>query len=366
MIRSCDAGSMPFFGDAERFLEGARYFESSPTEEASEYFERSILGCFLDKLRVGIEVPNYPQFRDMNKMFLEMIKGAKKTKDGYAETDILSLTPKESRMPEVSVIRRNSQQIHERIGKPFQVRICVTGPHTLSSLFTHRDPGIISRLGEMISRIVENNLFNTKHGSVGLVTLDEPTFGLLDDPLIDWGSDGREHLQTAWESVLRKAKSKKTQTCIHLHNTADELFWNVKPLDMIESHVDDPLYHTKKTKEALESTDKLLKASVCVTDFDRLVRESITATSHQKTSEIVVNEEIANIWKQLRDGKLNPEIFLESNKLMKRRLVKMVKQFGVERIPYAGPECGLGGFLTGECALGYLRRVSGAVRMANT
>jgi 5-methyltetrahydropteroyltriglutamate--homocysteine methyltransferase len=357
---------MPLFGDVERFLEGARCFESSPTEEASEYFERRILECFLDKLRVGIDVPNYPQFRDMNKMFLEMIKGAKKTKDGYTETDILSLAPKESRMPEVSVIRRNSQQIHEKIGEPFQVRICVTGPHTLSSLFPYRDERIISRLGEMILRIVENNLFDTKHGSVSLVTLDEPTFGLLDDPLIDWGSEGRERLQTAWESIFRKARSKKTQTCIHLHNTADELFWNVKHLNIIESHADDPLYHAKKTKEALESTDKFLKASVCVTDIDRLIRESITTASQQKTSEFTISEGIANTWKQFRDEKLDPEIFLESDKLMTKRLIKMVRQFGVERIPYAGPECGLGGFPTYECALGYLRRVSGVVKRANT
>jgi len=43
-------------------------------------------------------------------------------------------------------------------------------------------------------------------------------------------------------------------------------------------------------------------------------------------------------------------------------LVEMVGRFGIERVPYAGPECGLRGFPTYECALECLRRVSSAAR----
>jgi hypothetical protein len=36
--------------------------------------------------------------------------------------------------------------------------------------------------------------------------------------------------------------------------------------------------------------------------------------------------------------------------------------FGEEKIPYAGPECGLGGFPTYECAVKYLGRISSAIK----
>ncbi len=365
MIKSCDVGSLPLIGDVERFLEGATGFESSPTEKTAKYFERMIVEGFFDKLRAGIDVPNYPQFRDMNKMFLGMIDGVEKTKDGYMETGILSMRTEESCIPEVSVVKENSQQIYERISEPFHVKVCVTGPYTLSSLFIYRDKEIFSRVGAMISQIVENNLFNRKYGSVSLVAMDEPIFGLLDDPLIDRGSEGREHLRKAWESIFHRAHSKGIQTCIHLHNTADELFWEVKSLNIIESHTDDPIYQTGKTKELLESTDKFLKASVCITDFDRLIRESITTASQQKMSELTINEKIAEAWRGVKSGNLDSKAFLESDRLMKKRLIKIVNQFGVERILYAGPECGLGGFPTYECALEYLRRVSDAVKTTN-
>ena len=365
MIKSCDVGSLPLINDAERFLEGAEHFESSPTDDSAKYFEKKVVEGFLDKLNVGLDVPNYPQFRDMSRMFLGMINGVEKAKDGYMETKTLSLGPEAGHIPEVSVIKGNSQQIYERISESFQVKICVTGPYTLSSLFVYRDEEIFSRVGEMISQVVESNLFNGKYGSVSLVAIDEPIFGLLDDPLIDRGSEGREHLQKAWESILNRANSKGIQTCIHLHNTADELFWDVEPLNIIESHVDDPIYQTGKTKKLLESTDKFLKASVCITDFDRLIRESITTTSQQKIRELTINEKIAEAWSGVKSGNLDSKVFLESNRLMKKRLIKIVNQFGVERILYAGPECGLGGFPTYECALECSRRVSDAVRTAN-
>jgi 5-methyltetrahydropteroyltriglutamate--homocysteine methyltransferase len=365
MIKSCDVGSLPLIGNVERFLEGAERFESSPTDGSAKYFEKRVVKGFLDKLNVGLDVANYPQFRDMSRMFLRMIDGVEKAKDGYMETRILSLRAEESCIPEVSVVRENSQQIYERISEPFQVKVCVTGPYTLSSLFIYRDKEIFSRLGEMISQIVENNLFKEKYGSVSLVAIDEPIFGLLDDPLIDRGSEGREHLQKAWESIFHRANSKGIQTCIHLHNTADELFWEVESLNIIESHVDDPIYQTGKTKELLESTDKFLKASVCITDFDHLIRESITAVSQQKMKELTVNEKIAEAWRDIRSGKMDSKAFLESEKSMKERLTMTVNRFGVERILYAGPECGLGGFPTYECAMEYLRRVSNAIKKAS-
>ena len=194
-----------------------------------------------------------------------------------------------------------------------------------------------------------------------MVSVDEPVFGLQDDPLIDFGSGGRENLRRAWESIFHKAKSKNAQTVLHLHSTVDELFWDVDSLEVIDSHVDDPLYKMEKTKEKLESTDKFLKASIAFSEFDNLIRRRILSNSREKLTEISINEKIAEMWKGITRGRIDPEIFLEDVDVMKRRLVEIVDWFGVERVPYAGPECGLKGFPTYESAMGCLRRVSGAL-----
>jgi 5-methyltetrahydropteroyltriglutamate--homocysteine methyltransferase len=361
MIRTCDVGSFPFAGDSEKFVDGASRFSLYSADESAEFFEKKVLEGLLDKIRVGIDVPTFPQFRDMNTMFLSMLNGIEKVKDGYLETDIPSVRADKNRIAEVMVIEKHSKLIHETKGEQFEIRICVTGPYTLSSFFPYRNKNIFSRLGAVISQIAENSIFNDKYGRVSLVSVDEPLFGLQDDALIDFGSDGRENLRRAWESIFQKVKSKNAQTLMHLHNTVDELFWDVDSLDVIESHVDDPIYQMKKTKEKLESTDKFLKSSIAVSEFDNLIRQRILSSSQEKLAEISANEKVAESWTGISHGTIDPMVFLEDVDAMKMRLAKIVDMFGAERVQYAGPECGLKGFPTYESALECLKRVCSAV-----
>jgi len=361
MIKTCDSGSLPYIGSIEQFLDGAKRFSLNQTNELAEHFEKRVVESFLDKIRIGIDVPNYPQFRDMNEMFLSMMDGIEKIKGGYLETAIPSLKTDRRQIAEVLAIEMNSQMIQEQMGGPFEVRVCVTGPYTLASFFPYKDEGTFSRLGTLISQLLEQNLFSNKHGKTSLVSVDEPLFGLVDDSLIDFGSRGRDNLLSAWETIFRKVKSNNAQTMIHLHSTANPLFWDVDSLDVIDSHVDDPLHQMKKTGELLESRDKFLKASVAVNDFDTLIKKRIVTDSPEKLAESDVNERIADAWTDIKHGRINPEIFLESVDLMKSRLVKMVERFGVDRVLYAGPECGLKGYPTYETALECLRRVSSAI-----
>jgi 5-methyltetrahydropteroyltriglutamate--homocysteine methyltransferase len=365
MIKSCDVGSLPLRNDVEKFLEGAKNFSLYPDDDSVKYFEKKVIEGFLDKVEAGMNVPNYPQFRDMNEMFLAMLEGVEKMKDGYIETKTPSVTENRSHIPELTAIKRNSQIISEKKGEPFQVKVCVTGPYTLSSLFIYRDNEIFGRLGNTISQIVENNIFSGNHGSVGLVAVDEPVFGMLDDPLIDYGSEGRENLLKAWEAVFHKVMSKNVQALMHLHNTSDGLFWEVKSLNIIDSHTDDPIYQMKKTKEQLDASDKFLKASICSVEFDTLIYRRIIETSQQKMTEPTINEKIAEVWTDIKSQKTDPKIFVESIDLMNKHLVEIVGRFGMERVPYAGPECGPKGFPSYECALECLRRVASTVKSFN-
>jgi len=360
MVKSLDEGSLPFIGDFQKFLEGASNYGRA-VNDSTQFFEKKVVDGFIDKIEAGIDLPNYPQYRDMNQMFFDVIEGIGKIDGGYIETAVLTLKEGRGAIPEVSAIRNRSQEIYEKLGEPFQLRVCVVGPYTMASLFAYKDKNTVTRLGNVVAQMAETNVFNSKHGNVVLVSVEEPVFGFVDDPLLDRGSEGRENLLKAWEFIMNKVRAKGVQTCLHLHSTSDELFWEVKALNIVESHVNDSFYQAKRTKERLESTDKFLKASIAVTDFDQLIRNNIIATSKQKLNETSINEKIAETWKNITKKQIDPIIFVENAELMKERLVKIVERFGENRVPYAGPECGLKSFPTYESALECLRSVSKVV-----
>ncbi|MDH5447404.1 MAG: hypothetical protein OEY24_00975 [Candidatus Bathyarchaeota archaeon] len=334
-------------------LKGAENFAASISDASAKLFEQTVVDAFLDKLKAGIAVPAFPQFRDMNKMFLSTFEGLEKIKGGYIETGRLTLKSGYGRLPEVAAIERNAEKIHAQTGDPFQFRVCITGPYTLALFFPYKNSQTYGQLGRVLSEIIEKNVFATKQGKVALISIDEPLFGMVDDPLIDRGTEGREELLAAWESMMSDARNRNVETCIHLHCTSDDLFWAVKSLRVVESHVDDPLYEMKTTKQRLEREDKLLKASIAITDFDRLVREKLGSNAS--------DDSVAEAWKNISNGTLNPEAFLEDVGVMKKRLVRIVGRFGVERVVLAGAECGLRGFPTYASAIHCLKRVSKAV-----
>ncbi len=366
MVQTCDAGSLPFSGDFNKFSRGVKVASLTmllhPAKYSSdrEYFEDMVKESLLDKVRAGIDVPSYPQFRDMNEMFLESIRGIEKTREGYVVRGVPSLRRERLQIPEVAVLKEKSREISEEVGETLRIRVCVTGPYTLSSLFSNRGSELFTLLGDVVSKVVEENIFTNKHVEVVLVSVDEPVFGLLDEPLLDYGSEGMEGLLRVWEHVFRTIKSKKVQSCIHLHNTSNELFWQAEHLDMVESHVCDPLYAPPRTLNLLEERDKVLKASIAITDFDTLIRKSVRNGGN--VNEAALNQQVADAWTALHKGELNPVGFLEGVETMTARLKKIIKQFGVDRVPFAGPECGLRSFPTYSSAIECLKRTAIAVR----
>jgi 5-methyltetrahydropteroyltriglutamate--homocysteine methyltransferase len=363
LVESCDVGSLPFSGDFNRFLEGATGFSASSIKNSDsvKYFERRVIEAYIDKIKVGINLPNYPQFRDMNKMFLENIVGIESIKGGYIINDLLSLNKEKAFIPEVQVLKNHAKEIHEKIGQFFRIRVSITGPYTLSCLFVNKYSRIFTDLAGILLKIMQNIIFKGKHGEVDLIALDEPTFGLIDDPLLDFGSEGREALSKAWEVIFAKAQSKGVRTSLHLHDTSKNIFWDIKSLNIIESHIEDPVFFEKKTKDLLESTDKFLKASICPSNFDTLIAERLNVGSQSEVGESLINQRVAETWKGISSGKIDPTIFLESTKKMKKRLIELTNRFGIERIPYAGPECGLINFPTYECAMKCLKKTAKTV-----
>lgn len=363
---SSDVGSLPPRINSAILWSGARASQTllpllheRGGEDDFRLFEEEIVEVFADKLRAGIDIPNYPQFRDMNEMFLELIRGIEKTEAGYVTLHVPTARPGSS-IPEVDALRRNASKIRDITGADrIRIKVCVTGPYTLASFFQGKDARLFEDLGRAVAEVASRSLFDTRNAEVSLLYIDEPVIGFLNDPLLDYGSAGRDALRRAWDGICREAKSREIETGIHLHDTSDDLFWEVDHLNIVESHVDDPLYTSEATRRRLEETDKRLKASITVTIFDRLIAEKL----RREDSGGDLQQRVGEMWSEIRRGRVDPYAFLEDLDLLRRRLRRVVDRFGPERVAYVGPECGLRSFPTYDCALECLRRVSDAADM---
>jgi len=369
-MKSYDVGSLPVEEKDEMFDLGARtyttllpllYTSGNKLVEASKIFEEKSVQVFLDKMNAGIDIPNYAQLRDMNTMFLGALNGIEKKESSYKKVGRISLK-QGAAIPELDAIERNASRIGEKSGvDKLEIKVCVTGPYTLASLFDAKDSSLLRELGEAITKILSSAIFSTRDARVSLVAVDEPVFGFISDPVLDYGSEGREALLSSWQDICHTAVSKGVETAFHLHSTSNELFWSVKDLRIVESHVGDPLYTSEFAKKMIEEKDKFLKASICVTDFDRLIIKSLQEKgidiSKEGTQEI-----LAQTWKSIQQGKIDPTSLVESVDLMQKRLRDVINRFGVERVPYAGPECGLKSFPSYESAITCLSRVSQAIK----
>jgi methionine synthase II (cobalamin-independent) len=322
------------------------------------------MDIFIDKIRAGVDFPKYGQTRSMIDMFLDSMDGIRKVGSNYELEGPISISPEKAKIEEVKEIEKNSKLIYEKIGKPFNMGICVTGPNDLVIASFPKARGayrnwLFQEFGDAISKIVENNIFSNKEGRVSMVDIDEASFGTFDDPEVSFGSEGREYLLKSWESISRKAKSKNVEVGMHLHSTVDKLPWEVKSLKTIGSHVNDKfLYEGQETKKLLEKEDKFLKASITKTIFDDMVGDELRNSGVDESS---IGQRMADIWTSINNGKINPMQYVESPETMEKRLDKIVKRFGEERVPYAGPECGFKSFPTYESAIKCLERVSQVV-----
>ena len=186
--------------------------------------------------------------------------------------------------------------------------------------------------------------------------------GFINDPQLDYGTEGRSCLRDSWNNIFRKARVHDIVTSMHLHNTSEGLFWETEHLQILEPHVDDPMYNQEITKQKLKETDKQLKASILVTLFDKLIQTKLES----ECSIEKVEEKIGETWTQIRRNDIDPIIFVEETALIEKRLHTLLERFGETYISYAGPECGFGSWPSYELALEGLQRISTVVSKHNS
>ncbi len=276
------------------------------------------------KSRVGVEVPTYPQFRDMIRMFMDNIENPAYADDPY-------------------LIKKEHARIMELEAVPAgqDVRVCVTGPVELYiSVFgaTHY-PDILNNLAKSVARIFSATL---EEGKMSVASLDEPSLGLNSNIVFS-----EDEILDALHIASRPCQGMDCE--VHLHSPLyAEICARVSGISIvgIESAAH-PDYLQLIDKKVLEDTDSYLRAGIARTDI-----LSMSA---------LMNEQLGvNLWQDM--PRLEREILeRESPQVMRKRLDRAHAKFG-DRLRATGPDCGLGSWPSQELAGKLLANCAVAVR----
>ncbi|WP_456370720.1 methionine synthase [Geoglobus sp.] len=290
--------------------------ENVHTKEYAEMVKRA----FLMKVNAGVELPTYPQFRDMNEMFLSLIKNPELQEDVYVIKR------------EHAVIREVEALLEMDVSA---MRVCITGPFEL--YYREFGPVIyddaLERIGESVSRFVEN----LDDSVVKCISLDEPSLGT--NPELQ---PTRDQIQLAYEKIDFSGDVQ-----IHLHSP---LFYteilDVESINVvgIESARDEKVMDFVD-REDLESHEKFLRVGIGRSDIDGIIAEYNSKHG-------------VNVWGD-HEGVMRAIDEIESPSRIKSRIEKAVKLFE-DRLKYIGPDCGLFSFPSQEHAIRLLENIKAA------
>jgi 5-methyltetrahydropteroyltriglutamate--homocysteine methyltransferase len=285
------------------------------------------------KINAGVDIPTYPQFRDMNRMFLEIIN------DESAQEEPLVVKKERAKIMELSALEDVGAQYFENTGKKLNVRVCVTGP---LELYLNQFGGtaykdILNAFATSIDRFIVNSIENARQFRIATISIDEPSIGI--NPQIMFNDND---IIEALTIATRTSGLNKIDTEIHLHSPLHyKLVCKVPSIGIIgvESAAN-PSYLDLIDKKDLEDHDKFLRVGVSRTDIFGMAA--------------VLNEKYnTNVWK---DPSRLEEIVteMETPEIITKRLEKAYSIFD-DRIKYAGPDCGLGSWPSPELAFKLLK-----------
>jgi len=290
----------------------------------SKEYEEMVQRAFLMKSKY-VEVPNYPQFRDMVRMFLDPMKDPELQDDAYL------ISEKAAIIPEVELV--------EKI-KVEKLRVCITG---IFELYYREFGGVIyddvlHNFAESVYRFARNA---TKYDNVVCLSFDEPSLGVAPDL-----QPAREQIESAYDFKLN------VDTQVHLH---EPLFYD----RFLETGIEiigieaarDPRKMDAIDVEVLESAEKRIRIGVARTDVDCIIsefneRHNVNAWRSEELSLLAVEE-------------------LESAEKILERLKIAKKKFG-DLLSYIGPDCGLFAFPSQRASLKLLENVKRAKELWTT
>lgn len=294
-------------------------------ERNREILSRYIQDAMRQKILAGVEVPNYPQFQDMNQQFLRYINDPERTGQPFLVKE------GEAKIVELEALGKVAKEYRESRGGKLKLRVCVTGPIELcyKQFGSGMYADILMNLAKSVDRFVKNSIIDTEFMKTHTVSIDEPSLGI--SPFAVENDDLIKVFDTASESAARRG----VDVQIHLHSPLYyNMIYDTKNINVIGVESATDLSKEKLgnlgafDKKELEVHDKFLRVGIARTDVYRIAIE------------VGERHKIDNIWKDIKT--LNDYLGKEENpEKIADRLKYAYNKFG-ERIKYAGPDCGLG------------------------
>lgn len=343
-IISDDIGSFPLPPDVKKEeirSTASKIATGVAGEEEREKFNKIVGEMMQKKIESGIMRPNYPQVQDMIASFAFLM-------ENHSEEDEPWLVKKNHAViPELSAISEAAKSYLKERGEPLQIRVCVTGPLELylKSVGGSVQEDLLMNMAESVSRFVENSLLDTGYLKTSLLSIDEPSLGLNPNLVID-----EDVLADAWETAMQKAGKRDVEMHLHSVNAVD-LVYAVEKINVIG--VEYAANHRALDlldKGEIESYDKFLRVGVAATDIARMAAEYLERYG-------------ADLWKTKEYSLLAER--MENVKNITKRLKKAYELFD-ERMKYAGPDCGLGGWPSQDAAYQLLKNAAEAVSAFNS
>ncbi|MFW9804570.1 MAG: hypothetical protein ACFFFC_18070 [Candidatus Thorarchaeota archaeon] len=353
-----------------RYVEGARIIEKDPKaeHESASYFiakHNEAYRLKAEAMGPDLSVTSFAQCRGMIAQYLEPLfmevtgesnqeseKLLTKSNAQRVAAEIaigqVSLDSVPSKVAEVVALERGSEELSKALGvDKVLYKASITGPleltlnlQRLAGFPRSYDQKLMNFFTDLVERYVRGALISSPYVKPVVITLDEPSFGLegLGDFFTDTKSnESLNHMISCWDKIYANVPS-GVYRGLHLHTSPFEhsfaAGWN-----LLEAHVGvyiDP--------EWLVENDKYVRAAVIRTDGP-----SFSADVDLKAA-----------WDEIRGGSF--EKYLQSQSEMRGYLNDNLELYGTDRVPFAGPECGLGPWdwqHGAEMALSNLRTLRG-------
>ncbi|MFX0061163.1 MAG: hypothetical protein ACFFC7_03175 [Candidatus Hermodarchaeota archaeon] len=300
----------------------------------TQKFVNPVIDIYLKKLDTGLDYPNYPQFREMNKQFSNWL------------ADDLTIESEKAFIPEIKVLEQWAKEEFENTSHRYVCRACFTGPLELA---IHKlgpqaiTPSILERVAESVAKFVENLQIFTEYFTIPLVAIDEPSIGLRDLPNLS-SEDITKALTIATDPI-----QERSQKCeIHLHSLSNITpVWLVEKITIIGAEfAADPSNFGVITPALLKEHHKYLRAGIAVTSFDHLVLDY--AEKHKIAPKVMYGDN--NLLFQA----------LETHEQILERFNFTKEKYG-DLVVLAGPDCGLKSWKSSEIALKLLKNINDAL-----
>jgi len=365
-LRAIDVGSFPLEGvDIERYCRGAVAVEDKQPSPDANYFIQMHNNVFRKKLGAlnpAASVLCYVQSayrRDMISQFLDPIlrkgTGLQKVQDASVwDGSAIRLRPEDARIAEVIALQQGAKELCEEFDiERIKYKVCVTGPFELMvrlwsgmRLKTQYAEHLMDGLTDVVQGFVKTAYAETKHLEPAVLTMDEPSIGVtgIEDVFVDAASDPNlAHLISCWDRIY-DCVPRAPFRGLHLHASPYRQIFHAR-WNLLEGHVGMVV-----NRQWLEEHDKFLRAAIM-----RTQGPSIPDDADAKEA-----------WNKIKAGDYGR--YLEPQVEIARTLKECVNRYGGERIPFAGPECGLGpgDWRCGQAmALESLARVSEVIKEFN-